>query len=228
MILTRHHVTAICASILSANTALATGTIFLSDQTFAPTDYTEVFTFNTGGQFFTQDSTGGNSGTNPDPFRRVRTTTNAAVSLAHLNTTLVLDPAITPVESISYTIDARAISAFGQGMGFGLAASQGGVVYLADNHITGSSGASFAWNTFGATDLLADAFVNPNGPEAIDWTANGSPITFGFYTANSSGNGITVGYDNLNIEATVVPAAPVSALLALGGLAGVRRNRQRS
>lgn len=219
---------AVSPLVLCAAATAAPPTVLFEDKTFNPGDYIELFSAFPGGQTVSQDPVGGNSATIPDPFRRVQTITSNVVRLSHLNTGFVIDPGVTPILSVDFSIDTKAFSAFGQGMAYGLAAEQNGIAFEAASQITGSAPGAFSWNSFSVTGLVAASFsTEAGGPQTLDFSATGSPITFGFRTANSGGTGITVGYDNLRIVAHVVPSPPAAmTLVGVGALTTSRRRRR--
>ncbi len=171
------------------------GPLQFSDQSFDSSDYITVVTQGIGGQTWTQEADGGNSGTSPDPCRSVTTVLNLTTVTAHLHIAFIVDPAATPVAAIDFAIDAKAFAAFGEGMAYGFAAMQDGEIFMFGGTITGSSAASFQWSTH-SIETTADALPG------LDFSPSGSPIQFGFYTGNTGGAGITVGYDNFAVTVT--------------------------
>lgn len=212
--------------LLSASFAAATDITF-EDSTFGDAEWTAtIATGPIDGQTAVQIADGGNSGTNPDPFRSVTTNTNSLVSTAHTNSAYVYDPSTGAITSLDFSIDYMNISFFGQGQSFGLAVEQDGIFYTAGGDITGPGG--FLWNTFVREDIEAVDFQRADfSPGTPDFSSTGNPITFGFRTSNSGGNTIEVGYDNWSVTIHAIPEPGSLSILALTalGLLSVRRQR---
>ena len=198
---------------------LAQGVSF-SDATFSGANWSiSPISGGAGGQTAMQAATGGNSGGAPDPFWSVTTQSGASVSTFHFNPAYVIDPSSTPIQSINFSIDYSPISAFGQGMGFGFALQQSGVVYSTPGVVSGSANLG-SWQTYQLNGITAASF------SGVDFSATGAPITFGFQTGNTGGSGINVGFDNYSLNAAVVPE-PGTCLLLLSGLASAGLFRRR-
>jgi hypothetical protein len=104
---------------------------------------------------------------------------------------------------VVYSLKFKSFNTFGQGQGFNLAIEQDGVVYRIG---PGGGTSSNAWATVpGSGILLTESdFLSFDGLLSLDFT-NGGLITFGFVTWKSSGNSISVGYDNYSSTLTVIP-----------------------
>jgi hypothetical protein len=103
---------------------------------------------------------------------------------------------------------------------------QGAALYYADYDITGSTG---SWNTFTSAANLAPDFIPFNGGPAMDFSASGAPIRFGFVVGNYAPDQAyfnTVIFDNFAVTIHSVPApGAAGALLGLTGFAITRRRR---
>ncbi|MBL8765349.1 MAG: hypothetical protein JNM07_13890 [Phycisphaerae bacterium] len=119
------------------------------------------------------------------------------------------DPSLQgPVASISYTLDANAYSAPStNAVGYGLAIEQNGSVYV-------NSGVAFhgaGWTTIARTGLGPVNFgrVSGPGPATPDFSAAGSPMTFGYYTSNGTGYDGCFGTSSVadNLALTITPCA---------------------
>ena len=207
----------------------AGASITFTDKTFVDSDWT-MTAFGAGSQVAFQVADGGNSGTIPDPFREVETTSSSLIYALHTNSAFVVDPSLMLILSIDFSIDYKNIYYFGQGQSLQVGLEQGGDYYRAAYTITGPGGNS--WNTYAASSLVASDFTPVVGSGSSgnpDFSASGAPITFGFVTDNSGGNGIRVAYDNFSATANVIPE-PASLIIwsllgALGITVGWWRNR---
>ena len=210
--------------IASGLVALATtsqATMFMETEFGSGWDF---FTTVANGQSATQVSDGGNTGGANDPFWEVTTNTNATVESATTNAAWTVDPSNGAIISIDFSVDIRNINSFGEGHAFGIAAIQDGKYYSVDLGITGSS--NFDWFNEEHNGLVESDFSLFSGAsDTLDFSASGTEITFGLYTANTGGNTIKVGYDNLEIDVEAVPEPATLAVLAAGAVA-LRRKRK--
>jgi hypothetical protein len=113
------------------------------------------------------------------------------------------------IHSINASIDACLVSSTNptqmhDGMGFGFALRQNGKLYRAGYSVTTHV---IAWNTHTVNGLTAADFTTLAGPnDHPDFSAGGSPVTFGFRTANSTSPGgnqsykMVVKFDNWSIQ----------------------------
>jgi hypothetical protein len=168
-----------------------------------------------GGQTGTHVMTGGN----PDMFRSVLTTTGSVVQSAHVRSGWSYDTALGAVQAIEWSIDYRNINSFGQGHSYALMVEQSGIFYRGGGSFTGSS--SFVWESHNAV-LVEASFARMDGGGGNPNFSTGI-LNFGFATSNDGGNGINVGYDNLNIN--FVPEPTSLAALGLGALFILRRRK---
>ena len=124
------------------------------------------------------------------------------------------------VQAIDWSIDYRNINSFGQGHAYALLIEQGGVYYRGGGSITGSS--SFVWESHNEV-LIQSNFVRMDGGGGNPNFSSGI-LNFGFATSNDGGNGISVGYDNLNIA--FVPELTTLAVFGAGIVALWYRRRK--
>src|ERR1043165_4338706 len=218
----------VAASLLFVGAAQAD--ITFSDSVFNNGDWSvNTVGLVTGGTSTGVQTGGGNPGTG----REVTNTMNLLGTIYSLHAygatpATTYQPAVKgAVSSVEYTLDARWLSGIGgQGEGIALGAMQGSSLYYADYDITGSTG---AWNTFGAVGLVAADFVSFNGGPAINLSAAGAPIRFGFVVGNYAPDQAysnTVIYDNFSVTIHSVPAPGAAcALLGMGAMAAARRHR---
>lgn len=128
--------------------------------------------------------------------------------------------------SIDWSIDSRWLSGIGgQGRSIMLGAKQGSILYFADYDITSSDG---LWHPRGAFNLAAPDFQPLFAGPAIDFSAAGAPLRFGFIVGNSGDTPYsnTAVYDNFSLTIHNLPAPPIGGTAAgLAVLAGTRRRR---
>jgi len=128
----------------------------------------------------------------------------------HSDPTDVYDPADGEIETIAFSLDFLEIvnpTAPGifSGMGFGWALEQDGFFFGQTPFVTsnkiGWTNVSDANPAFGGPfsgDLDALVATDFPGPGFPDFSTSGSPITFGFFTTNTSGGGEVSGFDNFS------------------------------
>ena len=208
----------VVALLLSISHSVTAQTFY--DGTFDPASWNTSQTMGAGGQTFSQEQTGGN----PDEYFRAQTITNSPVIYAHINQAFTIDPFETSIESIDFSIDIQNFVTFGQGMGFALALEQNGSVFFGPGQITSSADTS-QWVDFSQLALVESQFERQTGSADLDFSSSGSPITFGFRTANSNGNTITTGYDNYAVTVNVVPESSAPLLVWMLSLAIAYRKR---
>jgi len=165
------------------------------------------------------------SGGNPGNFRKVTTYSNSFTYMANICTAFVYDPSVSgAISSISWSVDRLNIAVFGAGQGQALLIKQAGKYYTSSFTTSGSN--NFSWNTIGNSGLLASNFSeNLIDPGVPNFSASGSPITFGYLTSNGNAAGIEVGYDNYNVNITPVPE-PATLIILSAGIGSLIRKRK--
>lgn len=195
------------------------GTVTLSEETFASGDVTLV---RLSGPVNGQSSTQAAGDGNPAPALVVTTGTNAETRNAFMVGGLTYDLSMGGVQSLSYSVDYDPFQAFGQGQAFGLVVEQNGVYYVSTAGVTN---AVPGFQTGGEQMLTSTDFAPRLGNGMLDFSQGAGELSFGLYSANSGGNGISVAYDNLELTlikdmaAIPLPASLPLLLLGLGGLA---------
>jgi hypothetical protein len=169
---------------------------------FSPAQWVTIQTLGAGGQNYAHQASGGN----PGDYFRVETTTDSAVEFAHFNTAFVLDPALTPLEAIAYSIEVRNYLVSGQGMTFTLILEQGGSIFAAPRHTSGAAG-TLNWLAVAPPAFTVSQFSRIDGDGELQFGAPGSPITIGFSTADENGLGRIVGFDNFAVMAIPLVSA---------------------
>ncbi len=202
--------------------AVEASAVTLYDPNFVISDWTVDTT--TGGQTATQIASDGNSGTSPDPYWRVTTTSSISAKTYFFNDDLTINPSVTEILSLDWTIDVRKDEGSTGQMDFGLALRQGGFTFVWDKTLV-RSGVSQTWNTRTFEDLTAADFKRTDQPSFKPDFDGGGAITFGFFTSISNGEGVTVGFDNYTIDGEVVPEPTSLALAGAGLLALLKRRR---
>ena len=211
--------------------------IIYSDDTFNPGDwFTSSITFVGGGSHITTQEL---SGGNPDAHRKVAQTVNggdgSAYWLYHSSLSVEYDPFVSgAITSIDFSIDTIMFEGFGQGQRSGLALLQGPWKYHTASPIYANQAEWTANSLFGLTE--SDFVSIQAGASPLDFSASGSPITFGYLSAFATGGNeysITSGYDNWRVainedsSSNVIPE-PATMLLFGSGLAGafIRKRRK--
>ncbi|CAG0978102.1 hypothetical protein PHYC_01614 [Phycisphaerales bacterium] len=221
-------VLAACAA--AAIAPLAGADVTFSDGTFTPSNWGfETLVLGTGGtSSHSQVATG-----NPGLARELTNSVNAGGTVwgvsrfGTTNGTRYEPGTMGAILGVDFAIDFRfAGGVGGDGHALMVAAKQGTVVYGAAYTVTGSSG---AWNSYGVTGLTAADFapIVGSGP-ALNFSATGAPIRFGFAVGNSgpgSGYSNTVTYDNFEVIVRTVPGPGAAGLAGVLGLAALRRRR---
>jgi hypothetical protein len=227
------HASVLCATLAVIPTAFADLTI--TDSTFSDADWSVVKVQDTTipadaiglGQ---QSATGGFTGAYRTGTHNWEVNSGGvSISFAHLHAGAAWNPAgAGAVTSVSVSFDAICTSApIVNAVGLGLVAMQNGEFYAG---ITTPSAAIIGqgWTHFTGTFAQSDFVRMGGGPNNLDFSSSGSPIQFGYYSANGGSgfnarNNASFGVDNFNL--TVVPTPGALALAALGALAMTRRRR---
>jgi len=191
--------------IVKVNGACAGGTLAVLDGMENP-DLWQTATWQTsnGGQHqVTHQPTGGN----PDARRDVAQFVAGGGSLLvviHQHQSATWDPSVRgPINRVDFGIDYRYLSPIpgGDGQAFGVVAVQGGRFFNGSHAVTGSDPNQWLRRDF--IGLNAANFSAWDGGPGPDFSATGGPITFGFYTANSSTGSAfqrTATYDNFSLR----------------------------
>lgn len=224
----------VAASLLFAGVGVGVGAahadITFSDSTFNNADW-NVHAVATGAAATSVGTQTG--GGNPGTGREVTNTLSQPALLYAMHAygttaATTYQPAIDgAIGTVDYTIDAQWLAGIGgQGHGIALGALQGMNLYYGIYSITGSSG---TWGTYANAGMTAADFVPFNGGPAIDFSASGAPIRFGFVVGNSAPDQPyfnTVIYDNFSVTIHTIPSPAAGTLLALS-LAGLTTSRRR-
>jgi hypothetical protein len=137
------------------------------------------------------------SGGNPGQYRQVNMTFGqGTIIVGHLNPLAVYTPATQgAIGSISYSYDVREFNPpfAGAAVNYALLLLQNGTYYVPDPTDTFSN--TDNWQNVGNTNLTATQFsglyqgtlqLPGAGPIHPDFSANGAPITFGYFSANTN------------------------------------------
>jgi len=185
--------------------ATPSAAITFTDGAFDPADWTLILSGDgtvTAGQVA--------SCGNPDAHREVNDLPDMGLSVAgfHLQSSFVWDPSVSgAIDQVDWSIDFLNVAS---GQFSALAMQQAGANRAAGGFVTTNFRGS--WFTMGDVGLTEADFTG------ADFSAAGSPITFGFLTANTwdpAAGSIDniVAYDNLSITVHPVPEPVVLVLL---------------
>ena len=218
---------------LGVGQCAAIGAVSFFDGTFANDDWTVITVpgWDYGTATGTQIATGGN----PDFYREITNTVQSLPLVTihgfHIKLSAMYDPSVQgAIATIDYSEDSLLISGFegGEGQFAAPALVQGGMCYYASGWAT----PEFYWVHHSASDLTADSFLRLalGPPEHPDFSASGSAMEFGFLRGNSTSEGASGytcvgGIDNWSVTVNLVPDPATLSLLALGGLALLRRRK---
>lgn len=227
-----------------ANVPAFAGTIVFSSGDFSDWSIGAAFPNSYTAQNASVQATGGNS----DSYLRVQTTTNDISHTAYFNPLFTFDPSPgATITGLDLGVDVRTFA--GSIHSYAIAVQQGGQTYVSGGTTPISYGSWTRVNFSAFLDPLYWYGVNATPPHqnhrldsigGPDFGPGGAPITFGFYTGNVGGLGITVGYDNFSLTVTtsttvVEPPPPavvsdtsatgLALLAAFAGLAALRPRR---
>lgn len=224
------------AFVMGTQPALADVTY--SDGDFAASNWGfEVTLSSSGGTSVPTQVAGGNPGT----ARQITNTIGAGdvpgmvLGFSRYGTTQSVgryDPAVLgAILSVDWAIQSRYISgqsagSDGQGQTIRLGAKQGSVLYAAAVEFTGISG---AWTNHGSLSLTASDFEQITPGPAIDFSATGGPLRFGFIagTSGEPSSFETAAYDNFSVTIHNIPAPATAGVILSGGCWAARRRRRR-
>jgi hypothetical protein len=207
--------------------APASAAVTVSDGTFLDVNWNLTqFLAGSGGSV-----TGGQvlAGGNPGAFRNVTDALTGGSAGLVLGTSIYTPFTYSPgvsgaIATINYTEDAACTGGcFGQGQSTGPALLQGGKFYILSSSSV-ITGPSAVWTTHALNNLTALDFGRVNvttttlfdNTQHPDFSANGAPIQFGYFRANSTGSvayTLTAGIDNWQFS--IAPFTPVPTLGAM-------------
>jgi hypothetical protein len=185
-----------------------------------------------GWTFFDLSSPGSSAATtivgsgNPAPCLQVTTVTGPSAFAGGLGTDWDLQAA-GAISRIDASIDVKSISGWGSGQGLELVAYQDGRLYGTPCPLWVSvTGPSTSWHTMNFHALTAAHFAYWPSPDTVvltqhpNFSATGSPISFGFMAGNNSSGTYRQLYDNWSITLTgdFLPAVPEPGSLAMLGI----------
>ncbi len=222
------------------------GTIVFSSGDFSGWSIGAAFPGSYTAQNASVQATGGNS----DSYLLVQTTTNDITHTAYFNPLFTFDPSPgATITGLDLDVDVRTFA--GTIHSYAIAVQQGGQTYVSGGTTPISYGSWTRVNFSAFLDPLYWYGVNATPPHqnyrldsigGPDFGPGGAPITFGFYTGNWGGLGITVGYDNFSLTVTTstpvvepppppppapVPDSATTGLALLGAYAGLVALRSR-
>lgn len=201
-----------------ARTAFATS-FQLVDGLFDDSDWmTTKIVDTTSGQSATGTSSQSLTGGQPGAYRQsthvwATVPTGVGIGFAHLRTGPIYDPALSgQIDNLAYGFEAKVDFAQHVGaVGFQFLIEQNGQFFLGPY---GYAVAGQGWQPFNGSGLTAGDFLDPSGLFNPDFSANGAPIRFGYYSQNGGSGGyysLSAGFgvDNWSvmIESTVTAEA---------------------
>ncbi|HRF60942.1 MAG TPA: PEP-CTERM sorting domain-containing protein [Fimbriimonadaceae bacterium] len=229
----RHSLTFAIAGSLLVFGAAAHATSF-DDGIFGHGWYDAKVVDTTAGSLATYSAQQLSTGGNPTHHREVTHSYGfGAIVVAHWKSAFTYDPSSSGgLSSLNYSFDLiHKQPPGGQAVAYRLLVRQGGVDFVGPIHGIFPA----VWQTFSGTGLTATSFNNllANGATGTlnpDFGSTGSPLTFGYISANSNPNSGTTsvrisGIDNYHVG--IVPEPGTIAALAVGISAVVARRRRR-
>lgn len=217
-----------CVPLLLCAVRPAPAALVVSDGDFAPADWSFTpYPYGTfgGGGSASQDLVNGN----PGSARRVMNDygpSNSGSYNASFYEAMSYNPSVGgPLTDLSFSIDSRYADDLNA---LGFVVRQNSSAWGIGYWINTSS-----WATYAITPVASDFFLNPfdiptpGQPTLPDFSATGSPITFGFYTGNGSAGGFGGTRTGLfdNFQVSFVPTPGAAAILGIAGLTAARRRR---
>ena len=209
--------------LLLASAAHAVPVTF-SDGTFADVNWSAAKLIDsTAGAAATFSAGQGAAGGNPGSYRQVTHTFNVGdIFVGHLLNAAVYDPAVSgAIATIDYGYDLISLNPSpNEQVFYAILLFQNGTYYRSAGEVVVTSP---SWSAFSRTGLVATQFIRMvgSGPAAPDFSASASPVTAGYWSANTSTGGLhtTVSLiDNWTIRfnPVVTPEPEIAVLLAIG------------
>ena len=162
------------------------------DGTFVDADWIVTLTdASVNGEVTAQQTMGGNPGYYRDVEQEL-TDLPGLVQAIHAHTGFVFEPILGgEILSVDWSIDFFNLQV---GQAVALAIEQDGIWYIGDVFVTTSFGPGI-WTSRERIGLTESDFPG------VDFSSNGAPLSFGFFTANSGEVGVfRVGYDNFGVR----------------------------
>ncbi len=193
------------------------------------------------------------AGGNPNEFRQMNVSglnSFQSIIVVDKNTTAVYDPGVSGgISAIDFSFDLKFLGGTSgtSVVGYRLALEQSGSVYHSGPGLSfvglaqgpGDGLAGTTWDPFSFSGLTAADFINTaGGPNTLDFSASGDPITFGYLATTGMSlpgvvdGGTSSGIDNWSVkvtpfETTASPVPePASLVLLGGGLFGMLLKRK--
>lgn len=211
-------VSMLLVAILWAHCALsgltATAGVVLQDSTFNEADWSIVIFYdNTPGSNAAVTGSQILTGGNPDEFREtIQSYAFGQMAAAHFRSGAMYDPSVSgAISTVDYSFEANVFD-YGTSLavGYGIVLLQNGEYYQGQEAILTDN----IWTSVAMTQLRADDFVGTNAGDHPDFSAAGSLIQFGYYTANGTAGVRTQtdsGIDNLSVTLNIGEVAGGSA-----------------
>ena len=135
------------------------------------------------------------TGGNPDQFRQTDQSMNPGESIfvVHTNSSAVYNPSVNGAlgtVNCSFNIKFVGGSTGTSQVAHRLALEQAGSFYFANDFVVAlgpGNGQPGAWQSFSSSGLTSSDFSKLSGAGTLDFSASGSPITFGYLTTNTAG-----------------------------------------
>ena len=193
------------------------GGILVSDGDFSPANWSSLGGFYQAGtgQSMSQSQVGGN----PDAYFEVTTIRDEITGTAHFRSDFVISLESQSISTIDFKIDIKEFATYGQGMAVECLLLQDGRYYRGGYRTT--QGIGTQWTPRTVVGLTPDSFGEIDGVGQPDFDVGAPSITMGFFTSNSGGNGISIGFDNFEIRAETIPVPEPAEYAAVTGFAAL-------